>query len=69
MILNTLPVFGVAAAIVFLGERVTWAQAVGAAVILIAFFLFEETGDQAEDTPVPRPAPEVRHSATSSRTT
>jgi drug/metabolite transporter (DMT)-like permease len=42
MILNTLPVFGVAAAIAFLGERITWAQVAGAVVILIAFFLFEE---------------------------
>ena len=52
MILNTLPVFGVAAAIAFLGERITWAQVAGAVVILIAFFLFEEGGDQAEDTQV-----------------
>ena len=49
MILNTLPVFGVAAAIAFLGERITWAQVAGAVVILIAFFLFEEGGDPAED--------------------
>jgi drug/metabolite transporter (DMT)-like permease len=55
MILNTLPVFGVAAAITFLRERVTWPQAAGTAVILIAFFLFEETGEQAEGTPVPQP--------------
>ncbi len=47
MILNTLPVFGVAAAIAFLGERITWAQVAGAVVILIAFFLFEESGDPA----------------------
>jgi drug/metabolite transporter (DMT)-like permease len=47
MVLNTLPVFGVAAAIAFLGERITWAQAAGAAVILVAFFLFEEGGAQA----------------------
>jgi drug/metabolite transporter (DMT)-like permease len=63
MILNTLPVFGVAAAIAFLGERITWAQVVGALVILIAFFLFEEGGDQAEDTQVPgaqhSPAPAI----------
>ncbi|HJZ09929.1 MAG TPA: DMT family transporter, partial [Trebonia sp.] len=64
MILNTLPVFGVAAAIAFLGERITWAQVAGAVVILIAFFLFEETGDPAEDAhdarPVPRsPAPAI----------
>jgi drug/metabolite transporter (DMT)-like permease len=52
MILNTLPVFGVAAAIAFLGERITWAQVAGAAVILIAFFLFEEGRDQAEETQV-----------------
>ena len=58
MILNTLPVFGVAAAIAFLGERITWAQVAGAVVILTAFFLFEEGGDQAEDTQVPR----ARHS-------
>jgi drug/metabolite transporter (DMT)-like permease len=58
MILNTLPVFGVAAAIAFLGERVSWAQAVGAAVILIAFFLFEETANQAEETPDPQVTPE-----------
>jgi drug/metabolite transporter (DMT)-like permease len=44
MVLNTLPVFGVAAAIAFLGERITWAQVAGAAVILVAFFLFEEGG-------------------------
>jgi drug/metabolite transporter (DMT)-like permease len=56
MILNTLPVFGVAAAIAFLGERITWTQAAGAAVILIAFFLFEEGEDQAEDTRAPQPA-------------
>jgi drug/metabolite transporter (DMT)-like permease len=56
MILNTLPVFGVAAAIAFLGERITWAQVVGAAVILIAFFLFEEGGEQAVDTPAMAPA-------------
>jgi drug/metabolite transporter (DMT)-like permease len=49
MILNTLPVFGVAAAIAFLGERITWAQVAGAVVILIAFFLFEESGNPAED--------------------
>jgi drug/metabolite transporter (DMT)-like permease len=54
MILNTLPVFGVAAAIAFLGERITWAQVAGAGVILIAFFLFEEGGDQAMETQVPR---------------
>jgi len=59
MILNTLPVFGVAAAIAFLGERITWAQAAGAAVILIAFFLFEETGE-AEATPVPAPLPDAQ---------
>lgn len=47
MVLNTLPVFGVAAAIAFLGERVTGAQVAGAAVILVAFFLFEEGGEQA----------------------
>ncbi len=51
MVLNTLPVFGVAAAIAFLGERITWAQVAGAAVILVAFFLFEEDGEQAEDVP------------------
>jgi drug/metabolite transporter (DMT)-like permease len=54
MILNTLPVFGVAAAIAFLGERITWAQVAGAVVILIAFFLFEEGGDKAEETHAPR---------------
>jgi hypothetical protein len=54
MILNTLPVFGVAAAIAFLGERITGAQVAGAVVILIAFFLFEEGGDQAEDARVPQ---------------
>lgn len=69
MILNTLPVFGVAAAIAFLGERITWAQVAGAVVILIAFFLFEESGDPAEDaqdlrsvphSPVPAiPSPEL----------
>lgn len=42
MILNTLPVFGVLAAICFLGERITWEQILGAAVILLSFFLFEE---------------------------
>ena len=57
MILNTLPVFGVAAAIAFLGERITWAQVVGAVVILIAFFLFEEGGDHAEDAQDRGPAP------------
>jgi drug/metabolite transporter (DMT)-like permease len=57
MILNTLPVFGVAAAVTLLGERLTWAQAAGAAVILVAFFLFEETGTQAEDPPVPQAQP------------
>jgi drug/metabolite transporter (DMT)-like permease len=55
MVLNTLPVFGVAAAIAFLGERITWAQAAGAAVVLIAFFLFEENGDQAEEIRIPVP--------------
>ena len=45
MILNTLPVFGVAAAIAFLGERITWAQGAGAAVILLAFFLFVNLWD------------------------
>ena len=59
MILNTLPVFGVAAAIAFLGERITWAQAAGAAVILVAFFLFEEGGEQAVATPVTLPEPEA----------
>jgi drug/metabolite transporter (DMT)-like permease len=63
MILNTLPVFGVAAAIAFLGERITWAQVAGAAVILVAFFLFaeggKEGGEQAEDTPVPRQEPQA----------
>jgi drug/metabolite transporter (DMT)-like permease len=57
MILNTLPVFGVAAAIAFLGERITWAQVAGAVVILIAFFLFEEGRDQAEETQAPRAQP------------
>ena len=57
MILNTLPVFGVAAAIAFLGERITWAQAAGAAVILIAFFLFEETENETGDARVPQPVP------------
>jgi drug/metabolite transporter (DMT)-like permease len=64
MVLNTLPVFGVAAAIAFLGERITWAQVAGAAVILAAFFLFaegeEEAGAQAEDTPVPQSAPQAQ---------
>jgi uncharacterized membrane protein len=59
MILNTLPVFGVAAAIAFLGERISWAQVAGAAVILVAFFLFEEGGGQAEDTSVPQPEPQA----------
>ncbi len=69
MVLNTLPVFGVAAAIAFLGERITWAQVAGAAVILSAFFLFEEGGEltghpqagqtQAEQTPGAQPAPEL----------
>jgi drug/metabolite transporter (DMT)-like permease len=62
MVLNTLPLFGVAAAIAFLGERVTWAQAAGAAVILVAFFLFEEAEDQAEGTPVPQPSPQAQPS-------
>jgi drug/metabolite transporter (DMT)-like permease len=59
MILNTLPVFGVAAAIAFLGERITWAQVTGAAVILVAFLLFEEGGEQAGDTPVPQQEPQA----------
>ena len=69
MVLNTLPVFGVAAAIAFLGERITWAQVAGAAVILAAFFLFEEGGEQAghpqaghpqaEQTPGAQLAPEL----------
>jgi drug/metabolite transporter (DMT)-like permease len=42
MVLNTIPVFGVAAAIAILGERITWAQVAGAAVLLVAFLLFEE---------------------------
>jgi drug/metabolite transporter (DMT)-like permease len=54
MVLNTIPVFGVAAAIALLGERVTWAQVAGAAVILVAFFLFAEGNAQAK---APRPAP------------
>jgi drug/metabolite transporter (DMT)-like permease len=67
MVLNMLPVFGVAAAIAFLGERITWAQAAGVAVILIAFFLFEESGDaeaivdQPADTPVPATAQHGDH--------
>lgn len=60
MILNTLPVFGVAAAITFLGERITWAQAAGVAVILIAFFLFEEGAAQTADAPAPQPTPEAQ---------
>ena len=59
MVLNTLPVFGVAAAIAFLGERITWAQVAGAAVILLAFFLFAERGEHAEGTPVPQPEPQA----------
>jgi O-acetylserine/cysteine efflux transporter len=69
MVLNTLPVFGVAAAIAFLGERITGAQVAGAAVILVAFFLFAEGGEQAEDsqaghaqagpTPAAQPAKEL----------
>jgi drug/metabolite transporter (DMT)-like permease len=59
MVLNTLPVFGVAAAIAFLGERLTWAQAAGAAVILLAFFLFAEGEEQGAGTPVPQPASQV----------
>jgi drug/metabolite transporter (DMT)-like permease len=54
MVLNTIPVFGVAAAIAILGERITWAQVAGAAVILVAFFLFAEGKAQAK---APRPAP------------
>jgi drug/metabolite transporter (DMT)-like permease len=57
MILNTLPVFGVAAAVAFLGERITWAQAAGAAVILLAFFLFEESREPAEGAHDARPVP------------
>jgi drug/metabolite transporter (DMT)-like permease len=67
MILNTLPVFGVAAAIAFLGERITWAQGAGAAVILLAFFLFEEGGEQAEDKPAARPVPQSQHSPVPAR--
>jgi hypothetical protein len=48
MILNTIPVFGVVAAICFLGERLTWEQATGAAVILIAVFLFDEAQEPAD---------------------
>lgn len=69
MVLNTLPVFGVAAAIAFLGERITGAQVAGAAVILVAFFLFEEGGEQAgpaetkgtqaEQSPAAAPAPQL----------
>jgi drug/metabolite transporter (DMT)-like permease len=59
MVLNTLPVFGVAAAIAFLGERITWSQLIGVAVILVAFFLFEETTDQTADTPVRQPVPDA----------
>jgi drug/metabolite transporter (DMT)-like permease len=58
MVLNTLPVFGVAAAIAFLGERITWVQVAGAAVILVAFFLFEEGGEPAEHTQAPQLAPQ-----------
>jgi drug/metabolite transporter (DMT)-like permease len=54
MVLNTIPVFGVAAAIAILGERITWAQVAGAAVILVAFFLFAEGKAQVK---APRPAP------------
>jgi drug/metabolite transporter (DMT)-like permease len=46
MLLNTIPVFGVAAAICLLGERITWEQIAGSAVILVAFFLFEEGEDE-----------------------
>jgi drug/metabolite transporter (DMT)-like permease len=60
MVLNTIPVFGVAAAIAFLGERITWAQAVGAAVVLIAFFLFEEGRVHAEGRHRRRPFPSSR---------
>jgi drug/metabolite transporter (DMT)-like permease len=49
MILNTIPLFGVVAAICVLGERITWAQGAAAAVILIAFCLFEE-GTVESDT-------------------
>jgi len=52
MILNTIPVFGVIAAISILGERITWEQGVGSAVILIAFFLFEEEGETRPACPV-----------------
>jgi drug/metabolite transporter (DMT)-like permease len=52
MILNTIPVFGVIAAISILGERITWQQGVGSAVILIAFFLFEEEGETRPAGPV-----------------
>ena len=48
MILNAIPVFGVGAAVLFLGERISWAQAGGAVIILIAFFLFEEGADHRE---------------------
>jgi drug/metabolite transporter (DMT)-like permease len=50
MVLNAIPVFGVAAAVLFLGERVTWAQAGGAVLILGAFFLFEEKEGAEEGT-------------------
>jgi drug/metabolite transporter (DMT)-like permease len=48
MMLNTIPVFGVVAAICVLGERITWVQGVAALVILTAFCLFEEAGEQPE---------------------
>ena len=59
MILNTLPVFGVAAAIAFLGERITGAQVAGAVVILIAFFLFEEGGETRAPRAQPSPVPAI----------
>jgi drug/metabolite transporter (DMT)-like permease len=49
MILNTIPVFGVLAAICLLGERVTWEQIAGSAVILIAFFLFKEEEENVDE--------------------
>ena len=60
MVLNTIPVFGVAAAITFLGERITWVQAAGAAVVLVAFFLFEEGKEHAEGRHRRRPFPSGR---------
>lgn len=59
MVLNTIPVFGVVAAICVLRERITWVQGVAAAVILIAFCFFEEGAEEPEPMPAESVQPDT----------